>query len=582
MGNKRGFMKKSPLWMKFFSVSLLLMFLIILGMTTVTFLQMRNKETRIVESNISDSIYYMERNLENSLLWHTNQIGGQKMATGFYNMKKSGAGDYRSQMRAEVADICNTSSDVFAVFYQDNNGECYSAGEIFWSINSQLELIAECKQSEYFSKGNGLWRYASAGRGRNALVWCKDMVYVDSSYRQIELGTMLLYLDTEQMGKDFFSENVQTYTVVCDSLGTIAIAQDESLIGKPFDSVFSCQADGSMKKGGVSYLFSEKDTVIDGWKVYSYIEMDMTGRNLAQTMTSTIVIACIGLLAVFAISYVLSKRIGRPIEELLKYIKINRYGEITEMPEAEEGDIAKIRRAFEEMSADLRKNIESNYEMQLMLKEITIKVYESQMNPHFLFNTLQMIQMMNIMDEKQNVIEITNRLGELLRFNLDSRNEVELSEEIENVINYLKIMELRFKGRFNYKILIPDELMDCYTIKFMLQPLIENAVSHGFVHKTDMCEIVIMAQQIGDEIAIIVKDNGQGIEPGHLERLKKRLQEKDCEQTGIGIVNVHERIGLIYGEQYGIDLFSHYQKDTNVLIHIPVSRVPRSEVEKDV
>jgi len=97
-----------------------------------------------------------------------------------------------------------------------------------------------------------------------------------------------------------------------------------------------------------------------------------------------------------------------------------------------------------------------------------------------------------------------------------------------------------------------------------------------------MCEIVIMAQQIGDEIAIIVKDNGQGIEPGHLERLKKRLQEKDCEQTGIGIVNVHERIGLIYGEQYGIDLFSHYQKDTNVLIHIPVSRVPRSEVEKDV
>ena len=82
-------------------------------------------------------------------------------------------------------------------------------------------------------------------------------------------------------------------------------------------------------------------------------------------------------------------------------------------------------------------------------------------------------------------------------------------------------MELRFQNRFNYKIIIPPELMECYTVKFMLQPLIENSVSHGFVHKKDMCEIVIMGQQMGNDMAIVIKDNGEGIEPERLQKLKK-------------------------------------------------------------
>ena len=222
-----------------------------------------------------------------------------------------------------------------------------------------------------------------------------------------------------------------------------------------------------------------------------------------------------------------------------------------------------------------------NMNMEIQLKKAQIRAYESQINPHFLFNTLYMIQMMNVIGEKENITTITNRLGKLLRFNLDNRNEVKLSEEIENVKNYLEIMELRFKGRFNYKIMIPPELMECYTVKFMLQPLIENSVSHGFVHKKDMCEIVIMGQQIGDDNAIVVKDNGQGITPEHLSELKKMLNSENNEASGIGIKNVHDRIQLLYGEVYGVDIFSDYAKNTNVLIHIPVSKSPKMEVEKD-
>lgn len=564
-------------------MSLLLMFVVILIMAMMSIIQMRNKENGIIQSNISNSIYYMDKNLNNTLSRISHQLSSQQMASKFYSIKNSG-GDYRSKMREAIAAICNESPETFAVFYSDNDENCYSAGEIFGSISSQISTINDCKAKNTFTRSDGIWCYSQAGRRHSSLIWCKDIIYLDDNYNQVELGTILLYLDVKRLSSDFFYDNIDTSTVVCDSNGVVVISQNEELISKKFSDVFKTIDEDVLTIDGGSYLYQREASSINGWEIISYIDLNMTGRNVAKTMTSSIFVAFLGLLAVVVISYVLSKRLGKPVEELLRYIRINRDGDITEMADADAdtGDIEKIRRAFEGMSHELRNNIESNYKMNLRLHEITIKAYESQMNPHFLFNTLYMIQMMNVLGEKENITTITNHLGKLLRFNLDNRNEVKLAEEIENVKNYLKIMELRFKGRFNYKIIIPPELMECYTVKFMLQPLIENSVSHGFVHKKDMCEIVIMGQRIGDDIAIIVKDNGQGIEPENLEKLNIKLKGENSDVKGIGIVNVHERIKLLYGKEYGIDIFSDYEKNTIVLVHIPVSKSPKTEVADDV
>jgi len=221
--------------------------------------------------------------------------------------------------------------------------------------------------------------------------------------------------------------------------------------------------------------------------------------------------------------------------------------------------------------------------MELRLKEITIKAYESQINPHFLFNTLQMIQMMNVLGRKEDVSTAISSLAQLLRFNLDSNQEIRISEEIKNVIYYLKILKIRFKDRFSYNIMIPDELMDCYTVKFMLQPLIENAVKHGFGRKKGDCEIAIMGQLIHDEIVIVVKDNGSGISEDKLSEIKKRLsQTPDSEEGGIGLFNVNKRIQCIYGEEYGLDIFSKQPGNTQVLIHIPYTKKKASEGDEGV
>lgn len=574
--------KRAPIWFKFFAVSVLLIFVVVLFMTVYFIFQMVGKENYILEVNIADNLYYADLNVSQVLNRYREQVGSVSVSESIYKAKRNTDG-YRAAVRERLSSFYNESTEIIAVFFQDTEGACFSAGEVFWDVDSQLRLIHECKSNPEYNRGDGLWRYEVAGRGFHSLVLCRDIIFVDEQYRQTELGTMLLYLDADKVGKNFFRDDKNTGILILDPFGVIALAQDEELIGLEYNDVFEVGADGALLKDNRKYIAYEKETDINGWNAISYIDVNLTGKSLFDMLFNIILIALGGLAAVSWVSYAMSKRVGRPIEELLSYIKVNKFGKTAEIP-GEDNDIARVKGIFESMSSELRKNIESNYEMQLKLKDITIKAYESQMNPHFLFNTLQMIQMMNILGRTEDVTRATNSLGQLLRFNLDNRNEVRFSEEIENVVNYLKILELRFKGRFNYKIMIPNEIMDCYTVKFMLQPLIENTVTHGFAHKKGMCEVAVMAQVIDGEIAVIVKDNGRGITPDKLKEIKSSLYgvKNSVRNGGIGLVNVHERIQLIYGKEYGVDIFSDYMKSTQVLIHIPMCAAPQDKEEEYV
>lgn len=580
MKKKRYLIKRIPIWAKFFGVSISLLVAVIIVMTMIVISQMSSKEHELIVSNMSNNIFYTELLVKNSL----SNI--ERYARGFteeiYNISLGDKETDYSTIRKRIAQICDNSEEIFAVLYQGADGRYFSIGDVILGESDRTRLIAECKSDENYNKGLGIWRYETAGRGYNSLVWCKDIVYVDGCYNIIELGTMLIYVDANKVSEDFFEDMSYTNTVVCDAFGVIALAKNEELLGKKFDDVFKETKSDIMVKDGVEYLYYKEPINVNGWKIASYIELANTGKVDFTSIMRILLFACVGLFVLCLIAYRLSRRVGRPVEELVRHIRLNQSRQITADDEYE--DVTVIRHAFEVMSEELERNISSNYEMQIKLKEITIKAYESQMNPHFLFNTLQTIQMMSILGETDNVISIINCLGELLRFNLTEKNVVKISEEIENVTNYLKITELRLKGRFRYKIMIPDDILDCYTVKFMLQPLIENSVSHGFANKKDLYEIVIMGQIINGEIVIIVKDNGIGIPKDRLHEIKQNLKtnKRPVRGKGIGILNVHERIQIIFGEKYGIDIFSEYEKNTNAVIHIPMFKDMDGEEEEYV
>ena len=205
--------------------------------------------------------------------------------------------------------------------------------------------------------------------------------------------------------------------------------------------------------------------------------------------------------------------------------------------------------------------------------DIRFKMLASQINPHFLFNTLETIRMQALADGNRDVAQTIKLLAKILRHNLDvSESPVAIMEEIEAVSNYLDIQHLRFSNRVSYDIIFMTDVTNIGILPLLIQPLVENSFSHGLesTQSGGFIYIVIDSDKNGD-LSILIKDNGSGISGEKLAQLNERLQTGTVENftSSIGMVNVNQRIKLFYGEQYGIELESELNKGTSVTIHVP-------------
>ncbi|MBO7612262.1 MAG: sensor histidine kinase, partial [Treponema sp.] len=206
--------------------------------------------------------------------------------------------------------------------------------------------------------------------------------------------------------------------------------------------------------------------------------------------------------------------------------------------------------------------------------DIRFKMLSNQINPHFLFNSLETIRMQAIEDDNKEVAKTIKLLAKILRHNLSvSNNPVSLKAEIEAVDNYLAIQHLRFADRVKYSIDIHTDISDAVILPLLIQPLVENSFSHGLQDRKigGLIEISIDTCKDGKVFQISIKDNGCGITKEELAKLKSRLATGTVENfsSSIGMVNVNQRIKLFYGQDYGLEIESEIEKGTLVTIKIP-------------
>jgi len=206
--------------------------------------------------------------------------------------------------------------------------------------------------------------------------------------------------------------------------------------------------------------------------------------------------------------------------------------------------------------------------------DIRFKMLSNQINPHFLFNSLETIRMQAIEDDNKQVANTIKLLAKILRHNLSvSNNPVSLKDEIEAVDNYLAIQHLRFEERVKYRIDIHTDITDAYILPLLIQPLVENSFTHGLQDRKigGLIEISIDTCNNDSEFQISIKDNGCGISSEKLTQLKARLATGTVENfsSSIGMVNVNQRIKLFYGQNYGLEIESEIEKGTSVIIKIP-------------
>lgn len=282
-------------------------------------------------------------------------------------------------------------------------------------------------------------------------------------------------------------------------------------------------------------------------------------------------VLCMG----FLVSHFISRYVSKPLTLLTAHIRqLTSSDQLEVNPEIEayKDEIGEIGQVVNHLVLHINDLIARSEALFEEKKNMEINLLQQQINPHFLYNTLDSIRWMAIIQKNQGIEQITSSLINLLRNVTKGINEkITLREELVLASDYVKIQQLRYSEIFDFHQEIPDELLDCKIIKFSLQPLIENALLHGIEPKGIFGEIHLSATSDEHNLYITIQDNGIGMSEEEIESLNNSLKHNDTYfKNNVGIPNVNSRLKLIYGDSYGLSYSSLRDSYTKVTIHIPL------------
>jgi two-component system sensor histidine kinase YesM len=229
---------------------------------------------------------------------------------------------------------------------------------------------------------------------------------------------------------------------------------------------------------------------------------------------------------------------------------------------------------FKELVGRIELLIKQNYVAQIAMKEVELKTLQSQINPHFLFNTMQLLQTEIVCGHIEDSNRLVLSLSNLLRYSLKrSDDTVELKEELQNVNDYLFIINLKYNNRIAIDTKIRDHtVLQCKTVKLILQPIVENAILHGFEENPQNAKLKISIVPVKKGVLIEVRDNGVGIAKDQLRLLASKLEDTEFSGENIGLYNVNQRLKLKFGPDYGIRIRSVQYSFTSVYMVLPLHR----------
>jgi two-component system sensor histidine kinase YesM len=279
----------------------------------------------------------------------------------------------------------------------------------------------------------------------------------------------------------------------------------------------------------------------------------------------------------FSAAWIISTSIYVPIKALQNLTTTITQNDLKALVSHENVDeITELGINFNIMVGRIRELLDEKIKEQENLKKAELKALQAQINPHFLYNTLDTIVWMAEAKKTDQVIEIVRVLSSFFRIALSKgRDWIPIRQEIEHVQSYLTIQKMRYRDILDYKIEVDDDILDSTILKLTLQPLAENALYHGIKHKRGGGTITIRARRANqNQVLLEVQDDGVGLTPYKLGRIQAKLQEDIGEISGeiggFGLENVNNRIELYYGKQYGLSVDSEYLSGTRVTVKIPL------------
>lgn len=381
-----------------------------------------------------------------------------------------------------------------------------------------------------------------------------------------KFSSIAKYIDKVSIGQ-------RGYCYIVNSKGQIIYHPQQQMLfsGLKEENTFEISelSDGIHRKKDNIYNISSLDSC--NWKIVGVSFND----EITQAVKSQVAVGLIFALLFSAfmsavIYFLLSRTVTRPVRRLVASMqKFEKQAETFEY-KADMSNVAEFQTlstSFEHMVLMIQSLVEKVHNEEIVLRKTELKALQAQINPHFLYNTLDSIQWMCEQDNSKDAVKMVGALAKLFRISISHGNEfIAISDELKHAESYLIIQSYRYKNQFTYSFDVDKSVLDCMCNKITIQPFIENAIYHGLDRMVDEGEIKIIVERRGKDIAIIVKDNGLGMTE---EQCKAVLQKSRSDSKGIGVKNVDDRLKIYFGEEYGITIDSELDVGTTVTIKIP-------------
>ncbi|WHH61123.1 sensor histidine kinase [Petroclostridium sp. X23] len=307
------------------------------------------------------------------------------------------------------------------------------------------------------------------------------------------------------------------------------------------------------------------------WKIIRIVSSDKIYRDTNKLKTIATYISVVFIIISLSASLVLSSTLTKPITELTHKVKLVEKGDLTVNVKVKSKDeLGQLSNSFNNMVVKLKDLINKLLEEQKKKSDMEFQILQAQINPHFLYNTLDSIKWLAVIQNINNISDMATALINLLKYNISRTTpSVTLEEEIESVKNYIKIQKYRYGDIFSVKYNVQEETLKCTTLRFILQPIVENAIFHGFESVEGNGIIQISTKIRNGNLIIEVTDNGSGIDDDTLKSITEDANFKK-KFSGIGVQNINERIKLYFGKNYGLCFSSELNEGTKVTLTLPV------------
>ena len=343
------------------------------------------------------------------------------------------------------------------------------------------------------------------------------------------------------------------------------------------DGIYEMRTDGQKENivvGSVAYT---------GWKLIGVVPESVQETSINKFRYYIITTILILVMMLLQVNRFISRKISRPIRELDESVKAYEAGA---MPDIYIGGSAEIRhlgysvqKSYEQIEALMKEIIQQQTER----RKSELDALQSQINPHFLYNTLESITWMIEAQRNKEAVVMISELAKLLRVSLSrGKTIISIGDELQHSRSYMNIQRVRYKERFKVEFLIDEEIKNYCIVKLVIQPLLENAIYYGVgnMDEDDDGQILIRGEKKGEDICISIEDNGMGMPEDIRSNILTDNSKVPKHGSGVGVINVHSRISLMFGPEYGLEVYSELDEGTKVVIHIPAIPYTKENAEQ--